>query len=115
MSTQATTQAKPSNAQLAYLHDLCEHTGTDFVYPGTARNARRVINDLKALNARQEACRARFLTLVGDTGLPTPDEVHHEGSSLRFVWNDRKVIVVIDLDDIDPEPTDSDTPAAVAA
>jgi hypothetical protein len=115
MSTEASTPAKPSNAQLAYLHDLCEHTGTDFVYPGTARNARRVINDLKALNARQEACRARFLTMVSDTGLPTPDEAQHEGLSLRFVWNDRKVMVIIDLDDIDGEPTDTDTPAAVAA
>ena len=115
MSTEATIPTKPSNAQLAYLHELCEHTGTDFLYPGSARNARRVINYLKTLNARQEACRARFLTMVTDTGLPTPDEVHHEGSSLRFVWNDRKVMVIIDLDDIDGEPTDPDTPAAVAA
>jgi len=115
MSTDATTQAKPSNAQLAYLRDLCDHTGSDFVYPVTARTARRLINDLKALNSRQEACRARFLTMVSDTGLPTPDEVHHEASSLRFVWNDRKVMVIIDLDDIDAEPTNPDTPAAVAA
>jgi hypothetical protein len=41
----------------------------------------------------------RFLALLEDSGLPAPDEVQYAEHCVRFLWLDRKVVVVVDLDD----------------
>ncbi len=41
----------------------------------------------------------RFLQLIDDSGLPQPDEVEYGENCVRFIWLDRKVVVVVDLDD----------------
>lgn len=99
MSTELTS-AKPTNRQLADMRDLAQQTGTDCVDPGTAWNARREIDRLKTLSERQRVCEERFLQLTWDYGLPTPDRIERKGAAVRFLWTDRKVIVVVDLDDI---------------
>ncbi len=98
MSTEATTTPTASAAQLVEIRDLCAHAGTDFVHPDTAADARSFLRDLKSLNARQEAARARCLSLIVEAGLPTPDAVVHQRDQLRFQWTERKVMVVLDLD-----------------
>jgi hypothetical protein len=100
MSNQSITGSAASAAQIAELRDLCAHTGTDYLHPATAADARNSLTDLKALNVRQENARARFLELAVDAGLPTPDVVVHQREQLRFLWTDRKVMVVLDLDDL---------------
>ena len=41
----------------------------------------------------------RFLQLIDDSGLPLPDEVEYGDNCVRFLWLDRKVAVVVDLDE----------------
>ena len=109
MTSQGQTSAKPTNSQLAFIRELNSKTGTEFSYPGTVGQARQEIERLTALAECQELAIARFTKLGEDSGLPMFDEVVREGAAVRFVWNDRKVMVVIDLDD---DPTD---PAGAAA
>lgn len=40
-----------------------------------------------------------MLALLEDSGLPLPDEVEYGTACVRFLWLDRKVAVVIDLDE----------------
>ena len=40
-------------------------------------------------------------TLLREYGLPEPDEVQHGERCVRFLWHDRKVAVVVDLEDFD--------------
>ncbi len=42
-----------------------------------------------------------MLELLDDSGLPRPDEVEYGEAEVRFLWTDRKVAVVIELDDFD--------------
>ena len=110
MSTQGNTPAGPTNTQLAYQRALCERTGTHFAYPGSLRNARRVINDLKALETRQELCTARMLAVLEASGMPMPDEIRPEGQQVAFLWTDQKVMVVVDIADY---TTEADTADAI--
>jgi hypothetical protein len=41
----------------------------------------------------------RFLELLDDSGLPLPDEVEYGDNCVRFIWIDRKVVAVVDLDE----------------
>ena len=41
----------------------------------------------------------RILALLEDSGLPAPDEVEYGTACVRFLWLDRKVAVVVDLDE----------------
>jgi hypothetical protein len=41
----------------------------------------------------------RFMALMEDSGLPLPDEVEYGTACVRFLWLDRKVAVVVDLDE----------------
>jgi hypothetical protein len=41
----------------------------------------------------------RFLELLDDSGLPLPDEVEYGENCVRFIWIDRKVVAVVDLDE----------------
>jgi hypothetical protein len=50
------------------------------------------------LKARAER---RMLRLLNDAGLPVPDEVQYGEACVRFLWHDRKVAVVVDLDDFE--------------
>ncbi|HWE58147.1 MAG TPA: hypothetical protein VG228_00510 [Solirubrobacteraceae bacterium] len=49
--------------------------------------------DLKQLAER------RMLALLKDSGLPLPDEVEYGTACVRFLWLDRKIAVVVDLDE----------------
>ena len=44
---------------------------------------------------------ARMLQLLTDSGLPMPDEVRYREDSVEFLWTDRKVAVIVDLDDFE--------------
>jgi hypothetical protein len=48
----------------------------------------------------------RMLDLLEDSGLPYPDQVEYGAAEVRFLWHDRKVAVVIDLDDFDEVDSD---------
>lgn len=50
------------------------------------------------IDEKQQAER-HMLRLLEDYGLPLPDEVEYGESCVRFLWHDRKVAVVVDLDD----------------
>lgn len=41
----------------------------------------------------------RMLQLLEDSGLPAPDRVEYGERCIRLLWEDRKVAVVVDLDD----------------
>jgi hypothetical protein len=45
----------------------------------------------------------KMLALLDDAGLPAPDEIRYEDIQIRFVWNDRKVAVVVELDSFEEE------------
>jgi hypothetical protein len=40
----------------------------------------------------------RFTALMEDTGLPLPDEVEYGADCVRFLWLDRKLVVIVDLE-----------------
>jgi hypothetical protein len=48
---------------------------------------------------RKQLAERRMLGLLEDVGLPLPDEVEYGAACVRFLWLDRKVAVVIDLDE----------------
>lgn len=52
------------------------------------------------IDQKQRAER-RMIRLLKDAGLPLPDEVEYGERCVRFLWHDRKVAVVVDLDDFD--------------
>jgi hypothetical protein len=52
------------------------------------------------IDQKQRAER-RMLALLADSGLPLPDAVEYGETCVRFLWLDRKVAVVIDLDEFD--------------
>jgi hypothetical protein len=40
-----------------------------------------------------------FRTLLADNELPPPDEVEYDEASVVFVWREKKLVVVVDLDE----------------
>lgn len=48
---------------------------------------------------RRELAERRMLALLEDSGLPLPDEVQHGTDCVRFLWLDRRVAVVVELDE----------------
>ena len=50
---------------------------------------------------QKQLAERRMLQLLDDVGLPRPDEVQYGETCVRFLWHDRKVAVVVDLDDFD--------------
>lgn len=55
------------------------------------------------LSDQRELAERRMLQLLEDSGLPLPDEIQHGEYSVEFLWHDRKVAVVIDLDDFEED------------
>jgi hypothetical protein len=55
---------------------------------------------MATIDKKQRAER-RMLQLLEDAGLPAPDEVQYGESCVRLLWHDRKVAVVVELDDFD--------------
>lgn len=47
-----------------------------------------------------------FRDLLRRQGLPEPDEVARWRDCLVFGWNDTKAIIVVDLDEYDPDDVD---------
>jgi hypothetical protein len=50
---------------------------------------------------RKQQIERRMLRLLDDYGLERPDEIEYGERCVRFLWHDRKVAVVVDLDDFD--------------
>jgi hypothetical protein len=48
---------------------------------------------------RMQLVERRFMALMEDSGLPLPDEVEYGTACVRFLWLDRKVAVVVDLEE----------------
>jgi hypothetical protein len=57
------------------------------------------------LKARAER---KLRRLLDDAGLPPPDEVQYGEACVRFLWHDRKVAVVVDLDEFEERDTHGD-------
>jgi hypothetical protein len=57
---------------------------------------------VSAVLAHEEAER-RMRQLLADAGLPLPDEVQHGETSIRLLWHDRKVAVVVELETFEAE------------
>ena len=55
---------------------------------------------MATIDQKQRAER-RILKLLEDAGLPAPDEVQYGDGCIRLLWHDRKVAVVVELDDFD--------------
>ena len=47
---------------------------------------------------RKQWIERRMLRLLDDHGLPSPDEVEFGAGEVTFLWRDRKVAVVVELD-----------------
>ena len=56
--------------------------------------------DMATIDQKQRAER-RILKLLEDAGLPAPDEVQYGHGCIRLLWHDRKVALVVELDDFD--------------
>ena len=52
------------------------------------------------IDIKQQAER-RIRALLDSAGLPEPDEVQYGTQSIQLLWHDRKVAVVVDLEDFD--------------
>lgn len=52
------------------------------------------------IDQKQRAER-RMLDLLTDSGLPLPDAVEYGEASVRFLWHERRLAVVVDLEDPD--------------
>lgn len=48
---------------------------------------------------QQEQAERRMLGLLRASGLPEPDEVEHGEHCVRFLWDEQRVAVVVDLED----------------
>lgn len=59
------------------------------------------------MSARHELAESRVLDLLDASGLPKPDTIEHGESCVRFLWSDRKVAVVIELDELPDDHGDS--------
>lgn len=49
--------------------------------------------------ARGQNAERKMLGLMADAGLPMPDEIEHDDNKVRFLWTERKVAVVVELED----------------
>jgi hypothetical protein len=56
--------------------------------------------DMAPIDQKQRVER-RMLQLIEDSGLPEPDEIRYGEQCVEFLWLDRKVAVVVDLEDSD--------------
>jgi hypothetical protein len=52
------------------------------------------------IDVKQKAER-RMLELLDSAGLPPPDAIEYGELCVRFLWHDRKVAVVVDVNDFD--------------
>lgn len=52
-----------------------------------------------APNDQKQLAERRILALLKDSGLPLPDEVEYGTACVRFLWPDRKVAVIVDVDE----------------
>jgi hypothetical protein len=49
--------------------------------------------------------------MLDDQGLPQPDRIEYREASIALLWNDRKVAMVIDVDEPPPEASRERGPA----
>jgi hypothetical protein len=51
-----------------------------------------------AITTEHQAAERRFREIVRTAELPEPDEVEYDEASVVFLWDEKKLVVVIDLD-----------------
>lgn len=51
---------------------------------------------------RKIAAEVRMRQLLEDGELPMPDEVEYGEGCIRLLWHDKKLVVVVDLDEDTP-------------
>ena len=61
--------------------------------------------------SQHHAAERTFLALLEDNDLPRPDAVEYDEASVVFLWHEKKLVVVIDLDE---EPTQRQRATAAA-
>ena len=49
---------------------------------------------------RHRLAEERMEAMISEYGWPIPDEIEHTETTVRFRWHDRKVVVVVDLNDM---------------
>ena len=59
------------------------------------------------ITIEHEAAERRFREIVRAADLPEPDEVEYDEASVVFLWHEKKLAVVIDLDGT---PADAEPP-----
>ena len=52
---------------------------------------------------RRRAAESAFLKIVDEADLDPPDDVEHDGHEVVFLWNERKLVVVVDCSEGAPE------------
>jgi hypothetical protein len=65
---------------------------------------------MATINELHEAERAAR-QLLDDQGLPQPDQIEYREASIALLWNDRKVAMVIDVDEPPTEASPERGPA----
>jgi hypothetical protein len=60
------------------------------------------------MTSKHVLAKAKMLQMLEDAGLPAPDEIEDRTTCVRFLWNDRKVAVVVELDDDDDSDEELD-------
>lgn len=50
---------------------------------------------------RKQQVERQMLQLLEDSGLMLPDVVTYREDSVEFLWEDQKVLVIVDLDDFE--------------
>ncbi len=67
------------------------------------------------IDIKQRAER-RMRELLNSVGLPEPDEVQYGHRSIRLMWHDRKVAVVVDVSEFDEfDGNEGYVPGGIAA
>jgi hypothetical protein len=67
------------------------------------------------IDIKQRAER-RMRELLNSVGLPEPDEVQYGHRSIRLLWHDRKVAVVVDVSELDEiDGNEGYVPGGIAA
>ena len=50
---------------------------------------------------RKERCEQRITEFLDDCGLPQPDDIEYGDQQVRFLWTERKVGLIVDLEDFE--------------
>ncbi|MBO0767596.1 MAG: hypothetical protein J2O48_02830 [Solirubrobacterales bacterium] len=57
---------------------------------------------------QKQRVQRRVLELLADNGLPLPDTVEFGMGEVRFLWTDRKLVLIVELEDFDERDANGD-------